>query len=1185
MYKNYDVLQNLRNSCSRSIVLKAMKLILFLTVMGTVHVNAFTYAQRITLYLKNIPLEEVLQTVGKQSGYHVLYNPLMLERTTPVTMEFKNAPLKEVLDKCFGNQPVTYVIDKKTIVVKTRPKRSRFPEKVGENETKQQLQIHGTVSDSRGAIAGTSVHLKGTNHGTTTDDQGYFMLQVRSSDAVLVFSMMGYQTQEIPVNGRTEIHVVMAAASSALDEVVVIGFGTQKKINLTGAVGVVDAKALESRPITSAPQALQGLVPGLRISTTTGQLERNMSISVRGTGTIGSGSSGAPLILIDGMEGDIHNVNPQDIETISVLKDAAASSIYGSRAPFGVILVTTKSGKEGSVSINYNNNLRNTSPIYLPKAMDSYSFANMMNEASRNQGVNPDYTDEVLQKMLDYQAGILQHGLDPTADGTAWEDRWTRGYANTDIWSETYGSRVFSHEHNLSASGGSSRMNYYVSTNYLNQGGLLRFGNERLDRFNLTGKVGGSLTNWLKFGLNTRFTRRNDERPAAFVDGYYDGLGRMNWPNLPLYDRNGNINHDGPRQLAQGGQRTMQNDQQYYQGTFIIEPVKNWITNVQVNYSIEGIDLKSATLTHYNYDPSGNSRNNGSQNTSLAESNQTDNYLNLNIFSEYSHTFSDVHNFRIMGGFQAEEWKRHYFSVTQYGLLSEDLIEFDLTSGLSGRGLPLTALVSGNTNDWATAGFFGRLNYDYQGRYLFEANLRYDGSSRFRSDSRWQLSPSFSAGWNVAQESFFSSLRGIVNLLKLRFSYGELGNQNTTAYYPTYRSMTLGSATGTWIQNGQRPNTAQIGSLISTSLSWEAISSWNAAVDYELFDSRLTGSFDYFTRYTKNMVGPAPQLPVTLGVNPPVTNNSDLQTRGWELQLGWRDRLKSGLGYGINFNFSDQTTYIDRYPGNRTGSIDNYMSGKKLGLIWGFESVGIARTQEEMDAHLATMPNGGQTAIGSQWSAGDIMYRDLNGDGRVTEGARTWDDHGDLSILGDAQPHYFYGVDLTMDWKGFDARLFLQGLLKYDFWPGESSYFWGVRGGYSKWFTIGLEQHNDYFRAQPIGLEGHEIPANLDSYFPRPIFSPGTGNTFGFKNQRVQTRYMQNAAYLRLKNLQLGYTLSSNWIGKANISRCRVFVSGENLMTFTSLFSVFDPETAFGGWGGNAYPLSHVWSAGLSLTF
>ena len=564
--------------------------------------------------------------------------------------------------------------------------------------------------------------------------------------------------------------------------------------------------------------------------------------------------------------------------------------------------------------------------------------------------------------------------------------------------------------------------------------------------------------------------------------------------------------------------------------------------------------------------------------------------MNINAYSSYSFNLADKHNFKVMGGFQAEEMKQHYFEVTKYGLISEDedFWEFNLTNGLSGKGTEMDPAISGYSNEWATVGFFGRLNYDYKGRYLVEGNLRYDASSRFRRGNRWQFSPSFSLGWNVAEEAFFEPAKSLIGQLKPRFSYGVLGNQNTNAWYPTYRTMSLGSVNGEWLQNGARPNSATVGGLISTALTWETVKTWNVGLDFALLNNRLTGSFDYFTRYTKNMVGPAPQLPITLGLNPPKTNNCDLQTRGWELKLAWKDRLNNGLNYGVSVSLSDQTTYIDHYPGNTTGSIDSYMSGKKVGLIWGYETIGIAKTDEEMNGHLSTLPNGGQDAVGSQWAAGDIMYKDLNNDGKVDEGSRTWDDHGDLKIIGDSKPHYFYGIDLTAAWKGFDFRCFLQGVIKQDFWPGSSAMFWGVRGGYSLWHTVGLKQHEDYFRAEPIGLEGYEIPANLDSYYPRPIFSSNSnGNTYGVKNQRAQTRYLQNAGYMRLKNLQLGYTLPSSLTNKIGIGSCRFFVSGENLLTFTPLKEMFHPETCVNTNGalGKVYPLSSTWSFGLSLTF
>ncbi|WP_280751835.1 MULTISPECIES: TonB-dependent receptor [unclassified Parabacteroides] len=1062
----------------------------------------------------------------------------------------------------------------------------------------QQTTVTGMVTDPSGEpVIGATIQEKGTtNNGTITDYDGNFSLRVQPN-ATLMISYIGYKNREVKAQAGS-MRIVLEEDNQLLDEVVVVGFGTQKKVNLTGSVGIATAKDIQSRPVTNAVQALQGVVPGLKITTSTGELDKTMDIAVRGTGTIGDGSSGKPLILIDGMEGDLNTINPQDIENISVLKDAASSSIYGSRAPFGVILVTTKSGQTGRVSVNYNNSFRVASPINLPESMDSYGFANFMNTAIINNGGSAKFSDETMQKMLDFQAGKLTGGLDPNPNNpNVWSDPWSLGYANTDLYAETYKSQVFSQEHNLSVSGGSERMTYYASANFLDQGGMLKIGDDGLNRFNVSGKITATLTDWLKFSYSTRFTRNDVWRPRAFSGSYYNYYGRQNWPNIPMYDPNGHIYGANALAVAKGGQREMVTDRTYHQGSFTIEPIKNWITKIEFNYSTMNSNTKEVTLPAYEHRPDG-TENNTNGTSYLYQDDTKEDYWNLNIYSEYSHSFNDVHNFKIMGGFQAEDMHQRFYSVRRAGIMFNDFPEFNLTSGLQGNGSAYDSQIYGYQNEWAIAGFFGRLNYDYMGKYLFEANLRYDGSSRFRRGSRWQWAPSFSLGWNMAQEGFWEPLVDTVNQLKLRFSYGQLSNQNTNTWYPTYRTMTMQSGTGDWLLGDVRSSKAYVGDMISQTMTWESVGQWNAGVDFGLFNNRLSGQFDYFIRYTKDMIGPAPSLPSVLGITPPKTNNCDLHTQGWELSLTWRDRLNNGLGYGITASLSDQDTYIDSYPGNRTNAIrrtlgngdvgGHYIEGQKVGLIWGYETVGIAKTQEEMDAHLASLPNGGQNALGSKFAAGDIMYADLNNDGKIDGGAGTWDDHGDLKILGDANPHYFFGLDLTADYKGFDLRAFFQGVLKHDYWPGGNAndgnegpggYFWGVRGNKSEWHIRGFVQHEDYFRAEESGLNGRIIPANTDAYFPRPIVSSGA------KNQQVQTRYMQNARYVRLKNLQLGYTLPNSLTNKWGISNLRLFVSGENVFTLTPLFDVFDPETCAGGVGGNAYPLSRTWSAGLSLTF
>lgn len=1061
----------------------------------------------------------------------------------------------------------------------------------GINVWSQDRNLTGTVFDAQTnePLTGVSIAVKGTTTGTVTDIDGAFGINAEPG-SVIVVSYIGYSGQEIVITNQRNLRILLDEDTQLLEEVVVVGFATQKKVNLTGSVGIATAKDIESRPVTNATQALQGLVPGLQISTNTGEMDKDMSINIRGKGTVGEGSSGNPLILIDGMEGDINTINPQDIENISVLKDAAASSIYGSRAPFGVILVTTKKGSSGKARINYNNSFRVSSPINMPEMMDSYTFANYFNAAAINSGWSAVFTNETMQRMLDFQAagGTNTGGL--LTDGNTWGqpagDPFTTAYANTDWYDEIYRDNNFSQEHNMSINGGSEEITYYASLGYLDQNGLLRHGEDGLKRYNVSAKMNAEITSWLDFSYSMRFVRTDNWRPTRFGGGLYEKIGRQTWPNLPVYDENGYYHNSGAEtpamQLALGGKREVQSDRMAHQGAFVLEPIKNWFTHVEFNYSTNTRNVRETSTPLYNHDVKGNIVDE-KKTSSLYQDNRKENYLNLNIYSDYSFSLNDAHHFKAMAGFQAEEMKQSFFTAKAYGLLLEDLPELNLTNSLDGAGNQRIPEVSGYRNEWATAGFFGRINYDYKGKYLAEVNMRYDGTSRFRRGNRWELYPSFSLGWNMAREDFWQPIESVVNTLKIRGSYGELGNQNTTGWYPTYRVMELKSAdnAGTWLQGGVFPNTARIGDLISTVLTWETVRSWNIGLDVGMLKNRLTGSFDLYTRYTDNMVGPAPQLPNVLGITAPKTNNCDLKTVGWELELAWNDRLKNGLGYGVKFLLSDAQTTIESYPGNATHSIDTYYAGGKLGDIWGYETIGIAKTQEEMNAHLEKV--GGQP-FGSEWNAGDIMYADQDGVAGITEGAKTLEDHGDLKVIGNTTPRYHFGFDLSADWKGFDLRAFFQGVMKRDIW-NRTNMFWGVIN--NQWWSAGLKEHGDYFRAEATGLNS-EIAANTNAYYPRPLFSSD-------KNQRTQTRYLQDASYIRLKNLQFGYTLPSSLTKKISVDRCRIFVSGENLWTGTSLSKLFDPETVDGGNtdnnanvairnGGNAYPLSRTWSFGISVT-
>lgn len=1041
------------------------------------------------------------------------------------------------------------------------------------------IKVKGVVNDAMGPVIGASIVEKGNaGNGTITDIDGNFSLNV-SSNSTLIVSFVGYKAQEIPVAGKTFFTIDLKEDNEMLEEVVVVGFATQKKVNLTGSVGTATAKDIEARPVANAVQALQGVIPGLNISNSGngGELNATKSIDVRGTGTVGkdaSGnafSSGSPLILIDGMEGDLNSINPQDIENISVLKDAAASSIYGSRAPFGVVLVTTKSGKSGRAQINYNMNMRYSTPIKMPDMANSYEFVNLFDDAEYNGSGKHLYTDEYRQFVYDFMTGKSDDYIWGNGSGGKWNYDYS---ANNVNWlKEYYRNTAPSQEHNVSVSGGSDKMTYYLSANYMTQEGFMRYGTEDYDRYTITAKISAQLTKALKVDYANRWVRTDYERPTYMNDDFYNHILRRARPVRAVYDPNGylmsDINYIGV--MRDGGRHNEQKDAMAQQLKITVTPLKNWNIIGEMNIKTDNNWNhweQFVVYSHYKDNPENTYTALTSANKDqVSEYSLKTTYLNPTVYSNYNFSLKEKHNFTVLGGFQAEIMKYRDMEGARTGLVTTDLPVLNLTTDADSYTL------KGLYKNWKNAGFFGRINYDYNGKYLVEGNLRYDGSSRFRRGNRWILTPSFSLGWNVARENFWEKLADVVEVFKLRVSYGELANQNTTSWYPTYQTLGVTTNGGKWLQNGALTSVASVPGLISTSLSWEKIKNTNIGFDFGALNNRLTGSFDYFWRKTKNMVGPGVELPAILGATVPSTNNTDLTTFGWELSIGWRDKVGE-FGYGVKLNISDNQTRIDKYP-NPTNSLSKYMAGELTGDIYGYTTIGIAKTQEEMDAHIASLPKGGQTAIGSKWEAGDIMYADINGDGKIDNGSNTLDDMGDLKKIGNNTPRFRTGITLDAQWKGFDFSMFWQGVLKRDFDPGENSMvFWGTTGS-GQWWSTSFKDHMDYFRAEDTASP---LGANVNAYYPRPLFNN--------KNHKTQTAYLQNAAYMRLKNLQLGYTLPKSLINKIGLQNVRVYVSGENLLTITGLSDTMDPETAgIGKQGGTVYPLSRVYSFGLSVNF
>lgn len=1036
----------------------------------------------------------------------------------------------------------------------------------------QDGKCKGLVKDDAGEpIIGATVKVKGQQGGTITDINGEFSLGNVKKGDIIQISYVGFETKETAWNG-TMLNITLTDDSRSLNEVVVVGFGTQKKVNLTGSVATVSSKEIMSRPVNNVTDALQGVVPGMNFSVGAGggQLNSQAKFNIRGTGTIGSGSSVSPLVLIDGMEGDINTLNPQDVENISVLKDASASSIYGSRAAGGVILITTKSGKVGKATVNYNNSFRFGSPMNMPKMLDSYSWALYMNDASRYSGNGTWFNETKLNQIKAAQS-------DPNAptmfanNNNRWE-LWDGNdilpVGNTD-WYKFHFGNSFSQEHNISINGGNEDIRYYLSGNMLDRNGILKHGNDTRRRYGLTAKIDAQITKWAKVIYNARFTRTDFDAPTQLDDNmFYHNVARY-WPIIPAKDPNGHWNTVSFVELLENGGRHKDQDDVFAQQlTFRLTPIKGLVVNAEFNYRIDNYNQHKDWLTTYGYDVNNNSFVDANQNSAVYEYNKKVNYFNPNIYAEYSFSLKDLHNFKVMAGYQSEELRQKWFSGEQKGILSK-LPTLHTTA--------TDPKVDGKPESWSTVGIFGRLNYDYMGRYLLEANFRYDGSSRFLRKNRWNVFPSFSAGWNIAQEQFWKPVEKYVNTLKLRASWGQLGNQNTDNWYPFYPTISYTNQGGTWLVNGTKPNISSEPALVSSTLTWEKSRTWDIGFDFGAFNNRLTGSFDYFQRKTYDMVGPAPELPAILGANAPKVNNLDMTSKGWELTVSWRDQIRD-FSYGIALMLSDNKVFIDKYPNESKSLSTTYNNspiypGAQLGEIWGYTTVGIAKTNEEMNNHLATA---NQSALGSNWAAGDIMFADLNGDNKVNNGKNTAEDSGDLRIIGNSTPRYNFGLNLTAAWKGFDLKVFFQGVLKRDYYPGKNdAVFWGA-SGISKWQATGFKEHLDYFRDDPDSPLG----LNLDSYYPR-------ANWGGGRNNHTQTKYLQNAAYCRLKNLTLGYTLPRSVTSKFYVQNLRVFISAENLFTITSFTKLGDPEIIdVSAWGfSKQYPLSKTFSIGASVTF
>ena len=1042
----------------------------------------------------------------------------------------------------------------------------------------QTLTVSGTVTDraTSESVVGASVFVEGTSNGTITDVDGRYKLSNVPQKATLVVSYIGYATQRIPVNGRQQLNVQLVEDTETLDEVVVVGYGVQKKVNLTGSVSSVKSDVLERRPVADATQSLQGLVPGLLVTNSdTGRPGSTGTLTIRGQGNLNDDAN--PYVLVDGVEMTLAEVNPNDIESISVLKDAAACAIYGARAAYGVILVTTKKGKEGKARISYQGTVGWSQPTVLPDMVDSYQFALYWNQGVTNTGSSRLYSDEklaILQQYIKDPSSVDPwYELDSSSLMNPAFENSESGVGNVDYFDLHYKNWAFKQNHNVSVSGGGKAAQYYVSGGYYSEDGVLRYADMDYKRYNFATNVTSEVTKWLKLKVSTKFMHSDTDTPfgdGGLSEGFYHSLARFR-PTVSVIDPNGHFTELSMIPYLQSGTyTTTAKDQITLTAGLEFNPLKNWYIFFDYTYKQTNVEYEALNVPATIYAADGVTTSLGVRDElgvvssgQYTRSTSRTRYQTINLYTNYLFTLADSHNFTIMAGYQEEDNSYSYMKNSITGLYSFTNPNLGMGSG--------DQTVVDTRNGWATRGFFGRINYDFDGRYLLELNGRYDGSSRFASDHRWGFFPSVSAGWNIHRENFMSSAEDWLSNLKLRLSYGRLGNQAGAALYTFASTMSLNSSLGNYIFSDGRQLFTKAALVVDSSTTWEKVESYNVGLDFGFFGNKLTGSVDVFQRDTKDMLGPAVDYPDFFGATAPQTNNACMRNRGWEIELNWRGKIGKDIDYSIGASLSDATAEVTEYNGGDTDPSSNWYAGKKVGEIWGYRASGLIQTQEEADEYNETYDL--SYISGLLWEPGDVKYIDLNGDGKIDNGSGVLGDMGDMEVIGNTTPRYQYTINGSISYKGLTLSLLFQGVGKRDWSPGSSIYFWGS-GAYAQ-VTV-FKEHLDYWTED-----------NPDAYFPKPYINTAGGVTsYSAKTKTVCDRYLQNAAYCRLKNLTLSYDLPKSWIKRFGIEKLQVYFSGENLLTFTPLIGMFDPEAIFTSndytsEGGKNYPLNRVISFGL----
>lgn len=1058
----------------------------------------------------------------------------------------------------------------------------------------QTKEIKGiVVGEDEQPLVGVTLSTKGGNK-VASDEQGNFTIHVKQGD-IITASMMGYKEEVILFKDEKSLRFVLTAQEKNLDEVVVIGYGTTKRKNLVGAVDQISGDKLQNRGNMNISRALQGQMPGLNISMRDGKPSRGASLNIRGTGSIGAG--GSALILIDGVEGDMTAVNPDDVESVSVLKDASSAAIYGARGAFGVVLITTKRAAQGKPKVSYSGGYTiNERMIKMEDNIvsnglqwtDGWYKAYM---EGMDLGTPPAGINNVFKYSTDWYNELVKRNGDDSFEKMRVNGLGEYEYfGNTNWFDIIYKDLNLSNEHNVSVTGGGENANYYVSGRVYDQDGIYTAGDENYRQYNFRAKGEVKILPTLTLNNNTDFIRRNIHQPMVMYDqqllprqlehqGYPMTLERNldgTWTETSVYS--------GWAGFVEGTSYQKNNKFDLRNTTTLTYEIlpKSLIAKVDFTYLYNHSD-RTRVENMYDYYTGPNIKKSRQTFSSLEQWNYINQYMGSNATINYiPELANDNHSLNILAGFNVEEKITRNAKAYRRGLLYPNKPSFALMDG-DYYSLDQTG------SEWAYAGALFRVNYGYKGKYLVEFSGRYDGSSKFPSNQQWGLFPSASLAWRASDESFIKDNVSWISDLKIRASIGSLGNGNVSPFLflPTMNI----ARTSYIIGDGLQPYT-YLPANIPESLTWERSTTYDLGVDLTTLNNRLTMIFDYYERYTQDMFTVGPELPQTFGATIPKGNNADLKTKGWEFSLAWSDQFDVAgkpFHYGLKGMLWDNRSWITKFNNNDKLLSMGYYEGMEIGEIWGYTTGGLFKDQNDITNYTALVDQSKIIVSGSNvLKPGDLKFIDLNGDGQINTGSNTVDDPGDRKIIGNESIRMQYGFNVNMNWNNIGISAFFQGVGKRNWYPAkESAYFWGQ---YNRPYGYMLKEHT----GDNVWSEENQ---NTEAYWPR--YRGYLANNANRSMTVTSDKFLQNVAYLRLKNIQLDYTFNKSVVSKFGFQHLKVFVSGENIFTWSPLYKhtkSFDPEviepgdtdfrsTSGSDGDGYGYPMLRTFSFGLNLTF